>query len=167
MSSRVIIPVVVQWSCKPGRRQCEVQVIIQNVMFSLQMCLYIFIMNAVSIKKPIIYPQICYLKLLTIFYLSNGSLVFLRRNIFLLSFQVLLVELMKTPPKVKTSWHLSHCTWYLKNMLRILQMILLRSFLTLQENLEYLQCASNTSKLTSVKKTLNLEKLVQCQFWKY
>ena len=82
-------------------------------------------------------------------------------------FPSIVVELMKTPPKMKTSWHLSHCTWYLKNMLRILQMILLRSFLTLQENLEYLQCTSNTMKLTSVKKNLNLEKFIQCQFWKY
>ena len=41
----------------------------------------------------------------------------------------------------------------LKNILRILQVILLRSLLTLQKNLEYLQCASNTRELTYVKKT--------------
>ena len=129
------------------------------------MYLYVFIMDAASIKKPIIYPHICYQNLdmvrsLTIFYLSHGSLVFLIRNIFLLSFQLLLVELMKTPPNVKTTWYLSHCTWHLKNILWILQMILLKSFLTLQENLEYLQCTSITRELTSVKKNLNLEKLI-------
>ena len=41
-----------------------------------------------------------------------------------------------------------------------MQMILLKSFLTLQENLEYLQCTSITRELTSVKKNLNLEKLI-------
>ena len=39
---------------------------------------------------------------------------------------------------------------------------LVKKFLTLQENLEYLQCANFTRELTSVKK-LNLKKLVQCQ----
>ena len=38
-------------------------------------------------------------------------------------------------------------------------MILLRSFLTLQENLKYLQCASITRELTSVKKKLKFEKV--------
>ena len=47
----------------------------------------------------------------------------------------------------------------LKNTLRILQVILLRDFLTLQENLEYFQCASIRRKLTSVKKKLKFEKV--------
>ena len=47
----------------------------------------------------------------------------------------------------------------LKNILRILQVILLRSFLTLLENLEYFQCVSITRKLTSVKKKLKFEKV--------
>ena len=51
--------------------------------------------------------------------------------------------------------------------MQILQVILLRNFLTIQKNLEYLQCASITRELTSVKKSLNLKKLVQCRFWKF
>ena len=54
-----------------------------------------------------------------------------------------------------------------KKKLRIFQEILLKSFLNLQENLECLECASITKKLTSVKKDLKLKKLVQCRFWNY
>ena len=46
-----------------------------------------------------------------------------------------------------------------KNILRVLQLILSRSFLTLQKNLEYLQCASITREWTSVKKKLEFEKV--------
>ena len=55
----------------------------------------------------------------------------------------------------KKSWrfHLGRSQILLKNLLRILQVTLLRSFLILLENLEYLQCASITRELTSVKKT--------------
>ena len=42
-----------------------------------------------------------------------------------------------------------------KNIFRILQLILLRNSLNLQENVEYLQCASITMKLTSVKEKLS------------
>ena len=45
-----------------------------------------------------------------------------------------------------------------KNILRIMLVILIRRFLTLQENLEYLQCASITRELTLVKK-LKFEKV--------
>ena len=60
----------------------------------------------------------------------------------------------------KKSWrfHLGRSQILLKNILRILQVILLRSFLILLENLEYLQCASITRELTSVKK-LKFEKV--------
>ena len=40
-----------------------------------------------------------------------------------------------------------------------LEVILLRSFLTLLENLEYFQCVSTTRKLTSVKEKLKFEKV--------
>ena len=61
----------------------------------------------------------------------------------------------------KTSWHFpqGQLQILLKNILRILQVILLRSFLTILENLEYLQCVSITRKLTSVKKKLKFEKV--------
>ena len=60
----------------------------------------------------------------------------------------------------KKSWLFSpgHSQTLLKNILRILQVILLRTFLTLQENLEYLQCANISRELNSVKK-LKLEKV--------
>ena len=51
-----------------------------------------------------------------------------------------------------------------KKKLRIFREILLKSFLNLQENLEYLECARITKKLTSVKKDLKLKTLVQCRF---
>ena len=47
----------------------------------------------------------------------------------------------------------------LKNILRILQVMLLRSFLTLLEKLEYLQCVSITRKLISEKKKFKFEKV--------
>ena len=46
----------------------------------------------------------------------------------------------------------------LTNILRILQLILFRNFLTLLENVEYLQCTSTTKDLTYVKKKLKFKK---------
>ena len=49
----------------------------------------------------------------------------------------------------------------LKNILRIFQVILLRNFLTLLENLEYLQSVSNTGKLTFVKRNVSLVSILK------
>ena len=53
------------------------------------------------------------------------------------------------------SWHFLpvQSLTLLKNILRILQAILLRGFLSLQENLEYLQCATINKRFNFPKKT--------------
>ena len=58
----------------------------------------------------------------------------------------------------KKRWHFppEQSQTFSKNILRILQVILLRNFFTLQENLQY--CTSITTDLTSVKKKLKFEK---------
>ena len=70
-------------------------------------------------------------------------------------------SIRKTFSKYNTSWHFlqGQSQILLKSISRILQVILLRSFLTLLENLEYLQCISITRKLTPVKKKLKFEKV--------